>query len=66
MNELRLLDTNDSLYGVVVEKEGKLYFDYGGSTLLPTNTALSINPGRPLQLGLKSEIDSTWRNVVDR
>lgn len=63
---VRLLDTVDSLNGVVVEKDGNLYLDYGGNTLLPLDNNQSINAGRPLQIELYSEDNSSWREIVER
>lgn len=66
INMIRLLDTVDSLNGVVVEKDGKLYLDYGGNTLLPLDNTQSLNAGRPLQIKLCGEEDSSWREIVER
>ena len=65
-NVIRLLDTVDFLNGVVVEKEGTLYLDYGGDTLLPLDNTQSLNVGRPIKIELCSEEDSSWREIVER
>ena len=65
-SEVRLLDTVDLINGVVVEKDGKQYLDYGGDTLLPLNNTQSLNAGRPLQIELCGDEDSSWREIVER